>query len=118
MWHDDLGIYGPRGNGGLSFEQRKSAEKVPRASERWLGSAISEVLFEAGFLSAVTGVRLADGREVVVKVRRCMPRLHAAHLVQRRVWQCGYPAPGPLVPPMPLDAAARPVPGAARDRPR
>jgi hypothetical protein len=73
--------------------------------ERWLGSAISEVLFETGTLSEVTGVRLADSREVVVKVRRCAPRLNTAYLVQRHVWQRGYPAPEPLVPPMPLGAA-------------
>jgi hypothetical protein len=73
--------------------------------ERWLGSAISEVLFETGSLSAVTGVRLADSREVVVKVRRCAPRLNAAYLVQRHVRQCGYPAPEPLVPPTPVGAA-------------
>jgi hypothetical protein len=29
--------------------------------ERWLGSAVAEVVFEAGSLSAVAGVRLADG---------------------------------------------------------
>ena len=73
--------------------------------ERWLGSAISEVLFETGSLSAVTGVRLADSREVVVKVRRCVPRLYAAYLVQRHVRRCGYPAPEPLVPPVPVGAA-------------
>src|SRR5215470_11111257 len=73
--------------------------------ERWLGSAISDVLFETGSLSAVTGVRLADSREVVVKVRRCAPRLNAAYLVQRHVWQCGYPAPEPLVPPVPAGLA-------------
>ena len=33
--------------------------------ERWLGSAVSKVVFEAGSLSSVAGVRLADGREVV-----------------------------------------------------
>src|SRR5215475_5933920 len=73
--------------------------------ERWLGSAISDVLFETGSLSAVTGVRLADSREVVVKVRRCVPHLNAAYLVQRHVWQCGYPAPEPLVPPVPVGGA-------------
>jgi hypothetical protein len=62
-------------------------------------------LFEAGFLSAVTGVGLADGREVVVKVRRCAPRLTAAYLVQQDVRQRGYPAPEPLVPPLPLGVA-------------
>jgi hypothetical protein len=63
--------------------------------ERWLGSAVFEVLFEAGSLSAVAGVRLADGREVVVKVRRSAPRLQAAYAVHPHVWQCGYPAPEP-----------------------
>jgi Phosphotransferase enzyme family len=72
---------------------------------RWLGSAVSEVVFEAGSLSAVVGVRLADDREVVVKARRSVPRLQAAYAVQRHVWQCGYPAPEPLVPPTPWDAA-------------
>ena len=73
--------------------------------EQRLGSAISEVLFETGSLSAVTGLRLADRREVVVKVRRCAPRLNAAYLVQRHVRRCGYPAPEPLVPPVPVGAA-------------
>jgi len=73
--------------------------------ERWLGSAVSEVVFEAGSLSAVAGVRLADGRAVVVKARRSAPRLQAAYAVHRHVWRCGYPAPEPLVPPTPLDAA-------------
>src|SRR5450432_3890757 len=80
-------------------------EAVGEWCERWLGSAVSEVLFETGSLSAVAGVKLADDREVVVKVRRSAPRLHAAYLVQRHVWRCGYPAPEPLVPPAPLGAA-------------
>jgi Phosphotransferase enzyme family len=74
-------------------------------SERWLGSAVSAVLFEAGTLSAVAGVRLADGREVVIKVRPSTPQLRAAYLVQRHVWQLGYPAPEPLVPPTSLGEA-------------
>ncbi len=37
--------------------------------ERWLGSPPAAELFEAGYLSTVKGLRLADGREVVVKVR-------------------------------------------------
>jgi Phosphotransferase enzyme family len=69
---------------------------------RWLGSPVDEVLFETGFLSAVSGVRLADGRSVVIKARRPAPRLQAAYLVHRHVWQCGFPAPEPLVPPTPL----------------
>src|SRR5690242_15189795 len=72
---------------------------------RWLGSAVSDTVFEAGSLSAVVGVRLTDGREVVVKARRSVPRLQAAYAVHRHVWQSGYPAPEPLVPPTPFGAA-------------
>ena len=81
---------------------------VDEGLERWcarrLGSAVAEVLFEAGSLSTVVGVRLADDREVVVKVRRSEPRLQAAYAVHRHVWRSGYPAPEPLVPPTPLTA--------------
>jgi Phosphotransferase enzyme family len=85
-----------------SWELSAVHEALGEWCERWLGSAVSEVLFETGYLSVVTGVKLADGREVVVKVRQPAPRLQAAYLVQRHVWQCGYPAPEPLVPPTPL----------------
>jgi hypothetical protein len=80
-------------------------EALGKWCQRWLGSAVSEVVFEAGSLSAVVGVRLADDRELVVKARRSVPRLRAAYAVHRHVWQSGYPAPEPLVPPAPLDAA-------------
>ena len=36
---------------------------------RWLGVPPAAQLFEAGYLSAVRGLRLGHGREVVVKVR-------------------------------------------------
>ncbi len=36
---------------------------------RWLGAGAGEVLFTTGHLSRVVGLRLADGREVVLKVR-------------------------------------------------
>ena len=42
---------------------------------RWLGAEPVEVLFRAGYLSAVTGLRLADGRRVLVKARRPAERL-------------------------------------------
>ena len=40
-----------------------------------LGSPPAAELFRCGFLSAVVGLRLADDREVVVKVRPVSPRL-------------------------------------------
>ena len=36
---------------------------------RWLAAPPAAELFEAGYLSTVKGLRLADGREVVVKVQ-------------------------------------------------
>jgi hypothetical protein len=65
-----------------------------------LGSRVDEILFTAGHLSQVSGVRLADGREVVVKVRPASARLQACTDVQRALWQAGFPAPEPLVGPL------------------
>jgi hypothetical protein len=36
---------------------------------RWLGAKPISLLFEVARLSLVTGLRLADGREVVIKAR-------------------------------------------------
>lgn len=61
-----------------------------------LGSPPAEEIFRSGHLSVVIGLRLADGREVVVKVRPDSPRLAACVDVQRRMFQAGYPCPQPL----------------------
>jgi hypothetical protein len=61
-----------------------------------LGSPPAEEIFRSGYLSAVSGLRLADGREVVVKVRPNSPRIAACVDVQRRMFQVGYPCPEPL----------------------
>jgi len=61
-----------------------------------LGSPPAGEIFRSGYLSAVIGLRLADGREVVVKVRPGSPRVAACVEVQRRVFQAGYPCPQPL----------------------
>jgi hypothetical protein len=61
-----------------------------------LGSPPADDIFRSGHLSAVTGLRLADGREVVVKVRPDSPRIAACVEVQRRMFQAGYPCPQPL----------------------
>jgi hypothetical protein len=53
-------------------------------------------LFSSGYLSAVIGLRLADDREVVVKVRPDAPRIAACVDVQRSMFQAGYPCPRPL----------------------
>src|ERR1041384_2890412 len=61
-----------------------------------LGSPPADEMFRSGNLSAVIGLRLADGREVVVKVRPDSPRIAACVEVQRRLFQAGYPCPSPL----------------------
>jgi hypothetical protein len=71
---------------------------------RWLGSTPEAVLFEAEHLSAVVGLRLADGREVVVKARPRARRIDTCVEVQRRLWTAGFPASEPLAGPAPLGA--------------
>ncbi len=43
----------------------------------WLGAPPTSVLFEVAHLSIVTGLRLADRREVVVKARPPVARLQS-----------------------------------------
>ena len=73
---------------------------------RWLGAPPAAQLFEAGYLSAVRGLRLADGREVVLKVRPGEPRLTGCVAVHRALWTAGFPCPEPLVDLQPLDGYA------------
>ena len=72
----------------------------PARLARWcveqLGSPPAAELFSSGHLSAVRGLRLADGRAVVVKIRPDSPRTAACVDVQRRLFQAGYPCPQPL----------------------
>ena len=64
-----------------------------------LGSEPEKILFETGYLSQVVGLRLAAGRDVVVKVRVWQGRLASCGRVQHALWERGYPAPQLLVPP-------------------
>ena len=73
---------------------------------RWLGAPPAAELFEAGYLSTVKGLRLADGREVVVKVRPRISRLAGCAVVHRALWTAGFPCPEPLVDVQPLDGLA------------
>lgn len=61
-----------------------------------LGSSPAGEIFRTGHLSTVIGLRLADGRDVVVKVRPDSPRLAGCVEVQRYLFQAGYPCPQPL----------------------
>jgi hypothetical protein len=73
---------------------------------RWLGAPPEAALFEAGSLSTVQGLRLTDGREVVVKVRPHGSRLVGCAVVHRALWTAGFPCPEPLVDVQPLNGYA------------
>jgi hypothetical protein len=70
--------------------------------EAHLGCPARNELFRTGNLTRVVGVQLADGREVVVRVRSAAPRVAACTEVQRRLFDSGYPCPQPLAGPAPL----------------
>jgi hypothetical protein len=69
---------------------------------RHLGSPAVEQFFGVERLSSVHGVRLADGREVVLKVRGALDRQVACTVVQEAMWRAGIPCPRPLAGPAPL----------------
>jgi hypothetical protein len=80
-----------------------------RALSEWcrehLGALVAERVFTAGHLSAVYGLRLVDGREVVLKVRGGGGRLGSCMRVQRRMWEAGFCCPEPLAGPHRLGSA-------------
>lgn len=80
-----------------------SDEGMSAWCERHLGAPVAERLFERVHLSAAIGVRLHDGRQVVVKTRPYAGRLVACHQVQHDLHRAGFPCPRPLVAPTPLD---------------
>jgi Phosphotransferase enzyme family len=80
--------------------------KVADWCHRHLGSEPTETLFTRGNLSKVLGLRLVDGREVVVKIRPAEARLAGCTAVQRHLWHAGFPCPEPLAGPTPLDGTS------------
>ena len=60
------------------------------------------MLFRAGHLSAVVGLRLTDGRRIVLKARPPSRRVHACAAVQQALAQAGFPCPRPLAGPEPV----------------
>jgi hypothetical protein len=74
---------------------------------RFLGSGIARAEFFEASVGSAHGVRLADGRRVVVKLHRpgrSLAFLQAAQAVQRDLAEGGFPCPRPLVGPQPLGA--------------
>jgi hypothetical protein len=73
--------------------------------ERALGAPVDDAELFAASVGSVFGVRLRDGRRVVVKVhppRASVAYLEAMQAVQRHLAAAGFPAPVPLAPPMRL----------------
>ena len=74
--------------------------------EKWcgqhLGSPAVAQFFGVQHLSSVHGVRLADGRDVVLKVRGAQERQAACTVVHEAIWRAGIPCPRPLAGPAPL----------------
>ena len=77
-------------------------DQLPDWCARCLGSPPAEVLFRTGHLSMVVGVRLSDGREVVVKARPPAERIASCLRVQAHLAAGGYPAPRPIAGPAPF----------------
>lgn len=77
--------------------------EIDAACIRALGSGVEEVLFRKTAVGDVFGVRLGDGRNVVVKVHqsREAPETLAAILdVQAHHFRSGFPCPEPLAGPL------------------
>jgi hypothetical protein len=71
-----------------------------------LGAEPVEVLFERRSLSTVSGLRLADGRHVVVKAREDDGRAESCVAAQARLAERGFPCPRPLTPVTVVDGLA------------
>jgi hypothetical protein len=71
-----------------------------------LGSPPTSEIFRSGYLSAVIGLRLADSRAVVVKIRPSSPRIAACVEAQRLLFESGYPCPEPLTGAVPFGDGA------------
>jgi hypothetical protein len=80
-----------------------SAASLAAWCEMNLGSPAVTELFRTGHLTCVIGARLADGREVVVRVRPAAPRVAACAEVQRWLFDASYPCPQQLAGPALLD---------------
>jgi len=64
--------------------------------ERWLGVIPVAPLFDIHKISDVRGMRLSDGREIVMKIRAAEPRIGSCVAVQRHLWDEGFPVAEPL----------------------
>jgi len=103
----------PLRDGGLDRERSiygtVDPEEIARVVDDFcvaaLGARIDTYLFYAVSQGSVSGVRLTDGRRVVVKARTStwtLPFLDAVYRVQSYLVAHGFPCPRPLLQPAPL----------------
>lgn len=81
------------------------AAEIERFARDELGSSIGEPMFFESSVGSVFGIRLADGREVVIKVHQPhepLEYLNAVHIVCCHLNESGFPCPRPLLAPTPL----------------
>jgi len=75
---------------------------LARWCQRHLGSTPTDLFFHHHHLTEAHGLRLADGREVVLKTREASPRVAGCALVQRVLSERGFPCPQLFAGPEPL----------------
>lgn len=86
-------------------DPHKIASLIDTFCKDELGANVVDFLFYESSVGAVSGVRLVDGRRVVVKVHqsfRSLDFLQAVVCVQRYLLGHGYPCTTPLLDPKPL----------------
>lgn len=71
-----------------------------------LGARLDRILFRAGHLAQVLGADLADGRQIVIKIRPFEPRIAGCVAVQAHLAAAGFPCPAPLAGPARLGGLA------------
>lgn len=79
--------------------------EIERFAREELGSTVREPLFYESSVGSVFGLRLGDGRDVVIKAHQPnepLDYLHAVTTVCRHLAERGFPCPRPLLAPTPL----------------
>ncbi|MEV0678627.1 hypothetical protein AB0I60_19125 [Actinosynnema sp. NPDC050436] len=87
-----------------------ASDDLPGWLDAWcdahLGARPVRVIFRWQRISTVFGVRLDDGRDVVVKARADDGRAGACVVAQKRLAERGFPCPRPLTPVLAVDGLA------------
>lgn len=94
-WPVERAIFGTTDPAAITVE-------IERFARDELGSFVLEPLFFESSVGSVFGLRLGDGRDLVIKAHRSSERLDylvAVHTVCRRLSERGFPCPRPLLGP-------------------